>query len=539
MSIGRIAALLTSAVLGATACAPQHEEPITADGIMSDVLVLSADSMEGRAPGSIGEQRATDYVASRFQAMGLRPAGDDYILPVELVGMTRDAERSTLELAGPGGALPIRDGENFTFWSTAEQPEVDVRDVPVVFVGYGVEAPEHEWDDFKGEDVRGKMLLFLNDDPQVEEDGDSLFGGPARTYYGRWTYKFEQAQKHGAVGAIVVHTTRSASYGFSVIGNTGDRQVWQRSYRVPVLAWMDSTLSEQVAHAMGTDLAGLVDRANHRDFHPVDTGFRLAAHVLTGIQRVQARNVAAVVRGTDPDLADQYVVFTAHHDHLGIAPAGDDSTADRIYNGAADNALGVSAMLAAARAFVDTPARRSVMFVSVTAEEGGLLGSEAFVAGPPVPLRQIVANFNVDSPQMFGPTQDVAAIGIDLSSLGDAFASVVDGLGLTPVGDPNPAAGSFYRSDQVSFAKMGVPALYLQAGREYMDSLAFDPEAYHAGRYHQVTDEVSDAWNLTGTERDMRILVDAARHVADADQAPRWHPGSEFEAEWEALYGSR
>ncbi len=537
MTMRRIPTLLTATILAATACAKAPEAAISAEGIMNNVLVLSADSMEGRAPASIGERRATDYIAERFAAVGLEPVGESYILPVELVGMTRDGEASTLTLKGPDGALSLRDGENFTFWSTSEEPVVELSDVPVVFVGYGVEAPEHDWDDFKGQDVSGKVLLFLNDDPQVEEDGDPLFGGPARTYYGRWTYKFEQAQKHGAVGAIVVHTTKSASYGFSVIGDTGERQIWQRNYRVPLLAWMDSTLSEQVAHSMGTDLTALSRQADTREFRPVDTGYRLSAHVETAISRVQARNVAGVVRGTDPDLADQYIVFTAHHDHLGMAPAADDPSADRVYNGAADNALGVASIIAAADAFARAPARRPVMFVAVTAEEGGLLGSGAFVANPPIPLHEIVADFNVDSPQMFGVTRDVAAIGLDVSDLGDAFAGVVEELGLTPVGDPNPAAGSFYRSDQVSFARMGIPALYLQAGREYVDSLGFDPQEYHAQRYHQVADEVSDSWNLAGTERDMRILVETARRVADAPLPPRWRPGSEFESEYEALYG--
>jgi Zn-dependent M28 family amino/carboxypeptidase len=529
--------LTTFALAGCAAAPPAPAERITADGILRDTQVLAADSMEGRAPGTAGEARAIAYIMARYGEIGLEPLGADYRLPVELLGMTKDAGRSTITIRGADGALDLAQEENFTFWSTAEEPVVELRDVPVVFVGYGVQAPEHDWDDFKGEDVRGKVLLFLNDDPPVVENGEALFGGPIRTYYGRWTYKFEQAQKHGAAGAIIVHTDESASYGFGVIGNTGSRQIWQRDYQLPMLAWMDSARSEQVATGLGTDLAGLFEVAARRDFRPVDTGFRVDARIETAFERVQAYNVAGMIRGADPVLADEFIVFTAHHDHLGMNPElpGD----DKIYNGALDNALGVAAMIAAADAFaaVQPRPRRSVMFVSVTAEEGGLLGSGAFVADPPVQRSRIVANFNVDSPQSFGLTHDVAAIGIDMSGLGDVFAEVVREHGLRPEGDPNPAAGSFYRSDQVSFAKAGIPALYLQAGRDYVEELGFDPAAFRLQHYHQVSDRIHPEWNLDGLERDMRILFETARRVADADEQPRWAPGNEFESAWRQLYG--
>jgi Zn-dependent M28 family amino/carboxypeptidase len=528
--------LIATSVLGACAAAgPEPALRITADGILADVAVLAADSMEGRAPGTPGEERAIAYIVRRYRDIGLEPVGGDYRLPVDLVGMTKRADRSSLTLRGPAGPITLEQDIDFTYWSTAEQPVVELQDVPVVFVGYGVEAPEYGWDDFKGEDLRGKVLLFLNDDPPVVEDGEELFGGPIRTYYGRWTYKFEQAQKHGAAGAIIVHTDASASYGFSVIGNTGARQIWQRNYRLPLLAWMDSTRTEQVAAAMGTDLPGLFDMAAQRAFRPRDTGFRVNARIETEFERVLAHNVAGLIRGSDPELAGEYVVFTAHHDHLGMNPdlPGD----DQIYNGALDNALGVAAMIAVADAFSTTRPRRSIMFVSVTAEEGGLLGSGAFVAQPPVPLSSIIANYNLDSPQSFGLTHDVAAIGLELSTLGDVLAEVVREHGLRPEGDPNPAAGSFYRSDQVSFAREGIPALYLQAGRDYVHDLGFDPDAFRLQHYHQVTDTIHPEWDLTGLERDLRILFESARRVADADDQPRWAPGNEFETAWSELYG--
>ncbi len=508
---------------------------ITGDQIAADVSVLSADSMEGRAPATIGEERTTRYLSERFREIGLEPVDDDYLLPVELVGLTRDEEASSLAIRGPDGELPLTDEENVTFWSTTEEPVVDLQDAPLVFVGYGVQAPEHDWDDYKGEDMSGKVLLFLNSDPPVEEDGEALFGGDARTYYGRWSYKFEQADALGAAGAIVIHTTESASYGFSVIGNMGSGQVWQRTYRVPLLAWVDSTSAEQVAASMDTDLSGLFEMAAQRDFRPVDTGYRVTAHIETDIERVEAHNVAGVVPGSDPDLAEEYLVFTAHHDHLGVDEGVEGE--DKIYNGALDNALGVSAMMAAAEAFVAAQPRRSVMFVSVTAEEGGLLGSSAFVEDPPVPLDRIVANFNVDSPQPFGETRDAAAIGLDMNTLGETFAAVARERGLEPKGDPNPNAGSFYRSDQVNFAKAGIPALYLQAGTDYVRDLDFDPAAYKLERYHQVGDEVTDAWDFRGVERDMRVLFETALRIANTDAPPRWVAGHEFEEEWRTLYG--
>jgi Zn-dependent M28 family amino/carboxypeptidase len=535
MKLNHVQALVIAAAAVAAACASDAAQKITADGIMADAAVLAADSMEGRLAASPGEARAVAYVARRFEEIGLEPVGDSYVRPIELVGMQKNTARSSLAIRGPQGSLPLRNDENVTYWSTSEKPVVELHAVPVVFVGYGVEAPEYGWDDFKGADVSGKVLLFLNDDPPVEEDGVALFGGDARTYYGRWTYKFEQAMKHGAVGAIVVHTTESASYLFSVIGNTGSRQIWQRTYRLDFLSWIDSTQTERIASAMGTSLSGLFAMAARREFTPVETGYRVTAHIETDIERVPALNVVGVVRGSDPALADQHLVFTAHHDHLGMNPdvAGD----DKIFNGALDNALGVAAIMAAAEAFVDAAPKRSVMFVSVTAEEGGLLGSGGFVADPPVPLRQIVANFNVDSPQAFGVTTDVAAIGIDMSTLGEVFAEVAREHGLRPEGDPNPNAGSFYRSDQVSFAKVGIPALYLQAGTDYVDSLGFDPGAFRQQRYHQVTDEIPPEWDLAGTVRDMTILFETALRVANAPDQPRWVPGHEFEEEWKELYG--
>jgi Zn-dependent M28 family amino/carboxypeptidase len=517
------------------ACAADPAGEITADGIRGDVAALSADSMEGRGAGTPGEDRAAAYIARRFEEIGLRPLGDAYALPVELVGMRKVAARSSLTISAPGGTLPYTDNETITYWSASERKIVDLQSVPIVFVGYGVEAPEYDWDDFGDTDVRGKVLLFLNNDPPAEDDGVALFGGTARTYYGRWTYKFEQAVKHGAAGAIVIHTTESASYPFSVIGNTGTREIWARDYQVDFLAWIDSTSSERIAAAMGTNLSGLFAMAAERDFRPQETGYRVTAHVETSIRRVQTKNLAAVLDGSDPDLRAQHLVFSAHYDHLGTSPDAEGD--DKIYNGAWDNAAGTASIINLARAFVAARPRRSVVFVAAAAEEGGLLGSGAFVRNPPIPLAQFVANYNVDMPQIFGVTHEIAAIGVETNTLGQVLQEVAREQGLQVTGDPNPNAGSFYRSDQVNFAKAGIPALYIQPGRDYVEPLGFDPMEYRTAHYHQLSDELRDEWNLEGTARDMRILFAAALRVANSDEVPRWVPGSEFEEEWKALYG--
>lgn len=530
----RLGVVLLTAII-CVSCTDKPLERITAEGILSDVGALSADNMEGRAAGTPGAARAEAYIANRFEQIGLEPFGDSYLLPVELVGMTKNVEKSSVSITGPAGALTLESGVNFTFWSTAEKPLVDIADAPVIFVGYGVQAPEYDWDDLKDEDVRGKVLMFLNNDPQLEEDGEALFGGSARTYYGRWTYKFEQAEKLGAVGAIVVHTLESASYQFNVIGNTGLRRIWQRTYKLDFLSWMNSDTTSLVAASMGTTVPGLFEMANRRDFRPVDTGYRLAAHVETAIERVADANVVGVLHGNDADLADEYLVFTAHHDHLGTNSAVEGD--DKIFNGAADNALGVAGMLAAAESAVAAAPRRSIIFVATTAEEGGLLGSSSFVANPPVPLRQIVANFNIDSPQAFGLTRDIGAIGLEMSSLGTLFAEVAAEHGFNAVGDPDPNAGSFYRSDQVNFAKAGIPALYLQRGTDFVTPPSFDPDELRLRNYHQVTDEILPEWDLAGVERDIKIFFEAALRAANADDQPRWVEGHEFEEEWKELYG--
>ena len=561
----RLLAGLTALTL-LTGCRPDPPEPfrlaenqITARSLLADVEVLSSDQMEGRATGTTGEGKAAAFIAEQFARAGLLPVkaavaetarvhAEDYFQPVRLVGMKKVVDSSRLEITNIAGSLAFTPGESLTSWSTAQQSSVEITEAPLLFVGYGVEAPEYDWDDFKGVEVRGKVLLFLNDDPPVAENGVELFGGEARTYYGRWNYKFEQAMKHGAAGAFMIHTTESASYPFSVVQDSGITESFAldlpaTGYQVDLLGWVDREQSEVIARSMGKTLEDLFSMAAQRSFAPIDTGYRVTARVETTVRRLESKNVVGMLEGSDAVLKDQVIVFSAHYDHLGVKSGSEGE--DRVFNGAWDNASGTACLLNLARAFASLPERprRSVAFLACAAEERGLLGSRWFVARPPIELRRIVANYNIDMTQIFELTTDVPAIGHDSNTLGDDLRQAVATAGrdlpysLHVVGDTNPAAGSFYRSDQVNFAKKGIPALFIKPGTSYVEPLSFDPVEYHTRHYHQVSDEVNEYWDLSGAERDMRILFRAALRTASRDERPRWVEGNEFEAAWKELYG--
>lgn len=551
LAAAALASLCALAACGKTGVSESEAlAKITKEKILHDVHILSADDMEGRAPGTPGEEKAAHYIAARFKAAGLAPVNGSYFQPVKLLGSKKIASRSSLKIQNQNGELKYFSDSTLTYWSTSQKEIVEVIEAPLLFVGYGVEAPEHDWDDYKGEEVSGKVLLFLNNDPPVTENGVALFKGEARTYYGRWTYKFEQAMKRGAAGAFMIHTVPSASYPFSVIGHEGAEEQFAldlpgSGYQVDLLGWLDEAASNQIAQAMGTNLDGLFAMAASRAFKPVDTGFKVTAHIETAMRRIETKNVIGMLEGGDPELQEQVLVFSAHYDHLGkneTLPGP-----DKIYNGAWDNALGTSCIINLAESFAglkDRP-KRSLLFLACAAEESGSLGSKWFVDNPPFERNRLTANFNIDMPQIFGVTADVAAIGVDMSTLGEALKAVAQQYTVTtegktvPVevtGDPNPNAGSFYRSDQVNFAKAGVPALYINPGKKFVQPPKADVEAYHQTHYHQVIDIVDEAWDLSGCERDMRILFQTALKVANDAEMPRWVAGNEFEEEWKKLH---
>lgn len=530
----------------------EAENIISKDKILEDVLILSADDMQGRAPGTKGEVMAAEYIQSRFKINGLQAVNGSYFQNFNMVGTKKIAEKSSLTIVKKGKELGYQSDKTLTYWSTSQKEVVDINDAPIMFVGYGVEAPEHDWDDFKAIDVKGKVLLFLNNDPPITEDGIELFKGEARTYYGRWTYKFEQAMNKGAAGAIMIHTTPSASYSFGVIGNEGATEQFAldlagSGYQVDFLCWMDEATASEIAKSMGTDLAGLFEMGKQRNFKPIDTGFRLTSHLETEIRKVETRNVMGILPGSDPELKDQIIVFSAHYDHLGVVESVEGD--DKIYNGAWDNALGTSSLITMAQAYASLAEKpkRSLLFLACAAEESGSLGSKWFASNPPFKQSQMVANFNIDMPQIFGVTSDISVIGLEMSSLGMTLNEVLkdftvntssgETLPVIALGDQNPNAGSFYRSDQVNFAKIGVPALYLNPGKQFIKQLAVDPNEYRKLHYHQVIDQVDEAWELSGCERDMKIIFRTALKVANAAEMPRWNRGNEFEDEWKSLHG--
>ena len=530
----------------------QPAEFLDLEMLERDILALSADSMLGRKAGTEGEERSAEFLRRRFEEIGLEAVAGSYYQSVGLVGTKKNGAESSLEIRDSKGPLDYVSEETLTYWSTAQKPGVEIRNAPLVFVGYGVQASEYGWDDLKGQDVRGKVLLFLNNDPPVSEDGQELFGGEARTYYGRWTYKFEQAMRLGAAGAFMIHTTPSASYPFSVVQHTGAEEHFaldlpDTGYQVDLLGWLDEATSERIAEGLNTTVEGLFEMAKQKDFQPADTGFRVSASIVTEIRRLQTRNVVGLLEGSDPILKEQVLVFSAHYDHLGVNQevAGD----DKVFNGAWDNASGTASILNLARAFVESTQRprRSLLFLACAAEESGSLGSQWFVSDPPFERSRMVGNINIDMPQIFGPTADMAVIGVDTNSMGDDLREIAGGFRVTGAdgtskavlvtGDPNPNAGSFYRSDQVNFAKAGIPALYLNPGKDYVPSLSFDPKVYEDAHYHQVSDQMDEHWNLAGLVRDLKIIAELTMRLATSDDMPRWHEGNEFEGEWKKLHG--
>jgi Zn-dependent M28 family amino/carboxypeptidase len=407
-----------------------------------------------------------------------------------------------------------------------------VSDAELVFVGYGIEAPEYQWNDYKGQDLRGKVLVMLNNDPEASPD---LFGGVTRLYYGRWTYKYESAARQGAAAAIIIHTTPSAGYGWNVVQTSWTGEQFQLPAvegepHVQVEAWVTEEAARRLFESAGQSYDDLVARAQSRDFAPVALGVSTSLTLPNRVSRTQTANVLASLPGTDPVLRDQYVVWSAHHDHLGTAAEG----ADRIYNGALDNASGCAQVLQIAKALKSAPTRRSHLFAFVAAEEQGLLGSAYYASNPTIRPAQMAANLNWDGANIWGRALDVTYVGYGKSDLDVLVDGAAARQGRTVKPDQFPDRGFFYRSDQFNFAKIGVPAVYLDSGTEFRDRPAGwgkeQIEAWEAKHYHQVSDELGDDWNLEGAVEDAQLGLAVGVAVGNSDALPSWKPGDEFEA---------
>src|SRR6202140_60586 len=503
---------------------------------------LSSDLLEGRAPATRGGQIAEEYIATQLQAFGVRPGVEDssYFqrVPIDVV----KADPTTIKVTASGKAnANLRFTDDVVVWP-GSATDASSAHGELVFVGYGATAPEYRWDDFKGSDVRGKILLVLVNDPPATAAEPNLFGGKAMTYYGRWTYKYEEAERRGAAGMLIVHTTERAGYPWQVVvgSNSVEHRLLPRAAAAPppigVRGWITDSAATALLAQAGLNMADLRKRAEARDFRPISTGIIIDASMRNSLHHMSANNVVGVVRGIDPIVRDEYVAYSAHWDHLGIGPA---AAGDSIYNGAADNASGVASILTIAHAAAEgIKPRRSQLFIFVTAEESGLLGSAYFGEHPTVPASKVIADLNIDNPALIGRVRDLNVTGDNKSSLGPALAQLVKTEGIRISPDAHPEQGHFYRSDHFSFAKAGIPSVSIGGGTDYMGRPAgwglAQSEDYTAHRYHQPSDEYRPDFDLSGATQLAEIVFRFGQSLGNARTIPTWNADAEFRAAREA-----
>ena len=558
--------IVALAVVGATACKPAGEQAgrdtavsaaalqpalatITSDNILQHINRLASDGFEGRAPGTAGEDSSVAYITEQFKAIGLAPGNPDgtYIQPVSMIGYTSHPEAS---IAVGGNTMKLRFPNDYVGVSRRNANDVRVDNSDVVFVGYGVVAPEYGWDDYKGMDVKGKTIVMLVNDPAVPDPNDStkldsaMFKGKAMTYYGRWTYKYEIASDKGAAAAIIVHETGPAGYPFEVVQGSWGRENFDvkttgATNRVAVESWMALDKTKELFRSAGLNFDSLHKAATRKDFKPVALNAKATFHVRNDVREIQSKNVVGKLEGSDPKLKDEYIIYTAHWDHL-----GKDTTikGDQVFNGALDNASGTAALLTLAKAYkaLPTPPARSILFLAVTAEEQGLLGAKWYATHPLYPLNKTLADMNIDGVNQWGKTKDVTVVGYGNSTMDDVLGSALAAQGgRTIKPDPEPEKGFFYRSDHFEFAKQGVPALYTDAGTDYIGK---DPgygqkkrDEYTENDYHKPSDQVKPDWDLSGAVEDLQAFFQVGYRVAQTDRWPEWKPGTEFKAKRDSM----
>jgi Zn-dependent M28 family amino/carboxypeptidase len=511
-------------------------ETITPDHIRQHVRFLSHDLLEGRGTGQRGGDIAAEYIATQFALYGLKPAGDNgsYMQKVPLVGITPSPETRFWFVPPHGSAMELKPLDDYVAYDETQQPQSDV-DANVVYVGYGIEAPEYKWDDYKGTDVKGKVLLMLVNEPP--SDDPKFFKGPALTYYGRWTYKYEEAARKGAVGAILIHKTDMASYGWEVVSNSnsGEKSFLKAEGQpqLKVASWIQLGVAQKLASAAHMDLDKMIADARSPDFKPVELPIKLKAHMVSKIRPFESNNVLAMVPGSDRRLKDEAIMYTAHYDHLGIRP---DMPGDNIYNGAQDNATGCGILLEIARAYglAAQKPRRSVIFASVTAEEQGLLGSEYLGKHPPIPAGKISLDMNYDDVKPLGAPEEVEVSGAERTTFYPIVQATAKEFRLTIRPDARPEAGHFYRSDHFSLARVGIPSFSINEGMKFKGhpqawGLEQDRE-YTAKHYHQPSDEYHPEMDFTGDSALARFGFALGWEAAGLPQRIEWQKGDEFEA---------
>jgi Zn-dependent M28 family amino/carboxypeptidase len=544
--------LAVGSLLGASAMAMAAPAPAPAapkfdvQRISNDIRILSSDEFEGRGPATTGEKKTIDYIAAQMKAAGLQPAGNggSWFQNVPL-RMSSIQGSPTLWMTIGSAATPLSQGEQIAVRAAETgQNSVDFKDLPLVFVGYGVKAPERGWDDFKGVDLKGKIMVVLVNDPDFE-GGEGDFGGKLMTYYGRWTYKYEEAARQGAAGVLVVHETEPASYGWATVKNSNTNTMFDivradpRTAHTQMEGWIQKDLAAQLLKTSGIDFEAAKAAARKKDFRPIPLKATMSANYGVKSEVITSYNVAGLVKGSK--YPDETVIYSAHWDHLGVGLP--DAKGDRIYNGARDNASGTAALLELARAYAKSKPERSVLFLAVTAEEKGLLGSEYYADNPLRPLATTAGVVNMDGPLSIEKTTNFSISGAAKLDLLTMLTEEGEKLGRHYTPDARPEAGSFYRSDHFPMAKRGVPAISFSPGRELAnggDARGKElSDAYTRDKYHQPADEYDPNWNTSGWNSDMTLLYGVGNRLANSRDWPNWSQDSEFRAARDASGASR
>jgi Zn-dependent M28 family amino/carboxypeptidase len=528
----------------APAPAKPYSEAITAADFSAHLKALSSDEFEGRGPGSIGERATVAYLEDQFKQLGLKPGnGESWVQTVPMVE-TRADPATTLQLTVKGQPRTLAFGEQMVVGTRTTKPEVTLENAPLVFAGYGVNAPEAGWNDYEGLDVKGKVVVVLVNDPGFIRKDPELFKGQTMTYYGRWTYKFEEAARQGAAGVLIVHETEAAAYGWEVIRNGWSGPQFDlppeedTDPRMPIQGWITTETATKLFADAGLDFESLRQAADQRGFKAVPLDATLSVNLKSTVRRATSDNVLALLPGTTRK--DEAVVYMGHWDHLGHAEGPADT--DTIFNGAIDNATGVAGALSIARAFAaqQPPPERSILFLIPTLEESGLLGSRYYANHPVLPLKKTVGVINMDALPIQGRARDMGLVGSGQSDLEELLASVIEPQGRVIGAEESPEKGYYFRSDHFNFARKGVPALYAKGGNDLLEGGTEAGKAaaadYVANRYHKPADEFDPNWNYDGVIEDLNALYEVGHRIAAGDTRPQWKDGSEFKAAGEALH---
>ena len=534
----------TPTVDAAAAGSHAFQDAIDAGDFAEHVKHLASDEFGGRGPGTPGEEKTVEYIKAQFARIGLQPGnGSDWFQTVPMVETTADAS-TALNLTVAGAPQVLKFGDDMVVGTRTGQAQVSIKDSGLVFVGYGVDAPEQKWNDYAGVDVKGKTVVMLVNDPGFHANDARLFDGKRMTYYGRWTYKFEEAARKGAAAALIIHDTEGASYGWDVVKNSWSGAQYDLpakddpAPRVPAQGWITTEAATALLKAAGQDLGKLRAAANKRGFKPVPLDATLSLDLKSTTAEKSSRNVVGLLPGSETP--DEAIVYMAHWDHLGTHEG--ETGGDNIYNGAVDNATGVAGILEIAEAFrkAKAPPKRSILFLAVTLEESGLLGSKYYVAHPVIPLDKTVAVFNLDALSPVGMARDITVVGQGSSQLEDLLKPLLDGQKRKAVGETNTAAGYYFRSDHFNFAKAGVPALYIDSGTDLVEGGQAAGDAagkdYTDNRYHKPGDQYDAAtWKLDGIIQDLGVVASLGNMLANDGQWPNWYAGNPFKAARDAL----